>query len=532
MNAQLKTLQLSMDSPGVLSITLNRPAAFNALSMEMLSDLHTVFDDLQHPTSMLDALQADFPRVVILSGAGRAFCGGVDIKAADQGIGGSAWDYKDMRSQQLLSRLIEKMRAAPQPIVCAVQGAAAGGGFALAMACDVRVATRGARFSAAFVRLGLTGTDMGTSYFLWRQAGLGVAAEMLLTGRQLAAERAYQLGLVNELVEEPAGLAAAAGKLAQEMLACSRLGLQLTKEQLNSVADGGSLRAALVAENSHQMLLVNNAEASQAAQAWMRSLISKSGGKVYATRLADHRGMRLTPECAHAPATLTLEPYREQEQQHWPTTGRHVQGQATNDTVVVYQAYSPAIAARAAQQGHFLGIPGFSEGRIAWLKTNFCWMMYRSGWGSKEGQQSVLAIHVRRTFFQRLLAASISTRAGTVEKGACSRSEVVLQWDPDHPPDGSKHPGRKAVQLGLRGGLRDEFIGGSQIARVEDITPFVLEMGSRAAAGPSQWHTLLVPAERVLRLDSQAGSDGQGCRWAGLWFTALPLSAAAWQGAH
>ncbi|KAL4858933.1 putative enoyl-CoA hydratase [Chlorella vulgaris] len=284
MKAQPKTLQLSMDSPGVLSITLNRPAAFNALSMEMLRDLHTVFDALQHPTSMLDALPADFPRVVILSGAGRAFCGGVDIKAADQGIGGSAWDYKDMRSQQLLSRLIEKMRAAPQPIVCAVQGAAAGGGFALAMACDVRVATRGARFSAAFVRLGLTGTDMGTSYFLWRQAGLGVAAEMLLTGRQLAAERAYQarhgrLGLVNELVEEPAGLAAAAGKLAQEMLACSRLGLQLTKEQLNSVADGGSLRAALVAENSHQMLLVNNAEASQAAQAWMRSLISKSGGK-------------------------------------------------------------------------------------------------------------------------------------------------------------------------------------------------------------------------------------------------------------
>lgn len=132
-----------------------------------------------------------------------------------------------MRSQQLLSRLIEKMRAVSQPIVAAVQGAAAGGGFALAMAADVRVASRSARFSAAFVRLGLTGTDMGTSYFLWRQAGLGIASEMLLTGRQLSAERAYQLGLVNELVEEPAELEAAARKLAGEMLACSRLGLQV-----------------------------------------------------------------------------------------------------------------------------------------------------------------------------------------------------------------------------------------------------------------------------------------------------------------
>ena len=77
-------------------------------------------------------------------------------------MGGQAWDYTDMRSQQLLSRLIEKLRALPQPIIAAVQGAAAGAGFALAMASDCRVATRGSRFSAAFVRLGLTGTDMGT----------------------------------------------------------------------------------------------------------------------------------------------------------------------------------------------------------------------------------------------------------------------------------------------------------------------------------------------------------------------------------
>ncbi|KAL4428465.1 hypothetical protein ABPG75_002554 [Micractinium tetrahymenae] len=245
----------------------------------MMAELHAVFSSLEHPASMLTPLPEDHPRVVVLRAEGRAFCGGVDIKAAEAGVGGRAWDYKDMRSQQLLSRLIEKMRQVPQPIIAAVQGAAAGGGFALALASDVRVASRDARFSAAFVRLGLTGTDMGTSYFLWRAAGLGIASELLLTGRQLGAERAHQLGLVSELVESPGELEAAARKLAGEMLACSRVGLQLTKEQLNAVSDGGSLRAALTAENSHQMLLVNDPTASAAAMAWLRQLMGgKKGG--------------------------------------------------------------------------------------------------------------------------------------------------------------------------------------------------------------------------------------------------------------
>ncbi|GAB4814421.1 hypothetical protein N2152v2_001467 [Parachlorella kessleri] len=290
----------------ILWVTLNRPQAYNAVSMEMLEELHTVFDSLHHPSSMLESLEPDFPRVVILRGAGgRAFSGGVDIKAADQGIGGAAWDYHDIRSQQLLSRLIEKFRSVPQPIIAAVQGAASGAGFAFALASDVRIATQSSRFNAAFVKLGLTGTDMGTSYFLPRVAGLGIASELLLTGRPIAAERAYQVGLVNELVPDNAtALEEAARKLAQEMLQCTAKGLQLTKEQLNSlvmpsfalllpslyllqglqltkeqlnsVADGGSLRTALVAENSHQILLVNDPVAKQIAQRWMRTLIDKS----------------------------------------------------------------------------------------------------------------------------------------------------------------------------------------------------------------------------------------------------------------
>jgi enoyl-CoA hydratase/carnithine racemase len=258
----------------ILHIVLNRPQAFNAVSMEMLEELHTLLDMLQHPNSLHKAVPADNPRVVILKAAGRAFSGGVDIKAADRGIGGKAWDYKNMRSQQLLARMIEKFRAIPQPMISCIDGPAAGAGLALAIASDLRVATPAASFSAAFVRLGLTGTDMGTSFFLPRLAGLGIASELILTGRPLSAERAFQVGLINDLAQNSDELHSKARALAMDMLACSPVGLQLSKEQLNSVAEGGSLRAAIVAENSHQMLLVNDPETGKIAQAWLDKMVA------------------------------------------------------------------------------------------------------------------------------------------------------------------------------------------------------------------------------------------------------------------
>ncbi|PSC70684.1 hypothetical protein C2E20_5787 [Micractinium conductrix] len=162
-------------------------------------------------------------------------------------------------------------------------------------------------------------------------------------------------------------------------------------------------------------------------------------------------------------------------------------------------AYAPGIAVAAATQGHFLGIPGFLEGRIAWLKTSFLWMMYRSGWATKPDQEGVLAVALRRPFFERLLAASVPTAAGRDDKGACRQSEVVLQWDPDHTPDGGKHA-RRAVQLGVRGGLRDDYISGQHIVSIEDITPFVREMRQRvqhAGAAAQGWCQLVTPAERT-----------------------------------
>jgi enoyl-CoA hydratase/carnithine racemase len=282
----LTTLKVEVEETrngSVLHITLNRPGAFNAVSMEMLHEIHTLLDMLQHPNTLHEHVPADHPRVVILKAAGRAFSGGVDIKAADRGIGGNQWDYKNMRSQQLLARMIEKFRAIPQPIIACIQGPAAGAGLAMALASDLRVATSTASFSAAFVRLGLTGTDMGTSFFLPRLAGLGIASEAILTGRPISAERAFQVGLVNELAQNNEELEIKARALAMEMLSCSPIGLQLSKEQLNSVAEGGSLRAALVAENSHQMLLVNDPETGKIAQAWLNKMVAGRSSRVSST---------------------------------------------------------------------------------------------------------------------------------------------------------------------------------------------------------------------------------------------------------
>ncbi|KAJ3286374.1 hypothetical protein HK104_009067 [Borealophlyctis nickersoniae] len=239
----------------------------------MLKELHDVFDALNDPNSMFEPRNPI--RVVVITGAGKAFCAGLDIRAAFAGTGGKQWDYRDMRSQQLLSRLILKMRLVPQPIIAAVNGAAAGGGFSIALAADVRLATQGTKMNAAFIKLGLTATDMGSSYFLPRLVGHSIASELLLTGRDIAADRALATGLVSEVYPDATFLHDAARTLAREMVQASPKGLALTKEQLNSVADGMSLQAVLGSENGRQMYLTNEPESSEYAQKW----VSKLGGK-------------------------------------------------------------------------------------------------------------------------------------------------------------------------------------------------------------------------------------------------------------
>jgi enoyl-CoA hydratase len=228
-----------------LWVTLNRPESLNAMNRALVQELRQLFAGLAEDRET---------RVVVLRGAGRAFCAGLDLKehaGADGAVDGSV--QAALRAQRTISELVVMMRRAPQPIIAAVHGAACGGGFALALGSDVRLAGTSARMNAAFIRIGLSACDVGVSYFLPRMVGASVAAELLLTGNFIDAARAERLGLVSRVVPD-AELDAAAQTLADEMLRNSPLGLRLTKECLNASLDAGSLEQVIAMEDRNQIL--------------------------------------------------------------------------------------------------------------------------------------------------------------------------------------------------------------------------------------------------------------------------------------
>jgi hypothetical protein len=194
---------------------------------------------------------------------------------------------------------------------------------------------------------------------------------------------------------------------------------------------------------------------------------------------------------------LIYEPHAEQVKV-WPKDGRHILAQYDDESIVVYQAYNPTIGRYAVEHGRFGG--DFSFSRMSWVKPNFLWMMYRSGWGTKENQEITLALRVRRAFFDSLLAEAVAStwdrdQFDTREEWsrAVGRSAVRLQWDPDHHPSGAKLD-RRAIQLGLRGPTLEAF-GTTELLEVIDLTPFVAEQREvLAGRGVS---ALLTPRERV-----------------------------------
>ena len=196
-------------------LTLDRPSSLNALNATLVRELREFFWGLAEDRET---------RVVVLRGAGRAFCAGLDLKdppPTEATVAGG------LRGQRTISELALLMRRAPQPIIAAVHGAACGGGFALALAADVRVAGASARMNAAFIRLGLSACDVGVSYFLPRLVGASIAAELLLTGNFIDAARAERVGLVSRVVPD-VELDGAARALAEDMLRNAPLALRLT----------------------------------------------------------------------------------------------------------------------------------------------------------------------------------------------------------------------------------------------------------------------------------------------------------------
>ena len=184
----------------------------------------------------------------------------------------------------------------------------------------------------------------------------------------------------------------------------------------------------------------------------------------------------------------------------WPKEGRHILAQFDEETIVVYQAYNAAIGCFAAKHGRLGG--DFSYSRMSWVKPNFLWMMYRSGWGTKTNQEITLALRIRRPFFDSLLATAVSSTwdrqqfASEQEwSTAISKSSVRVQWDPDHDPFGAKL-NRRAIQLGLRGETLVAF-GQQELVEVIDLSEFVAHQ--RAVILSGSLSRLITPRERIYR---------------------------------
>jgi enoyl-CoA hydratase/carnithine racemase len=248
-----ETLQYETAEKGIGILSLNRPRRYNSVSLPMAEELEHFWKERSYD---LDT------HVIILRGMGdRGFCAGLDMK----GMMKTAPDMNADRFyafQVRLGRLNLAMRRAPQPIICAVHGAAAGLGFSFALASDLRVITPEARFSAAYINIGLGGADMACSYFLPRLIGAGRAYEFMLTGNFMSAEEAMDLGLASRLVEKDQMMDAAL-ELARTMNTKNPMGLRLTKEAINMNLDAGGLEQALNVEDRNQTLLILRAMAGK-----------------------------------------------------------------------------------------------------------------------------------------------------------------------------------------------------------------------------------------------------------------------------
>jgi enoyl-CoA hydratase len=246
-------------SPGIRLLTLNRPDRLNALSWELVDRLAEEIDRAAAEPGL---------RALLITGAGRGFCSGLDLAAGPDPVGAAGSINLFYDRQEKLGNLVKALAALPFPAIAAVNGPAAGGGMALALACDLRVADPAARFNVAFVRIGLSGCDMGVSYTLPRLVGTGPAAELMLTGRFVEAEEALALGLVNRVAPAGGAVEAALG-LAGEIARNSPFGVRMTKQVLGVNAGAGSLAAAIELENRTQAVAARSPEAAEALAAFL-----------------------------------------------------------------------------------------------------------------------------------------------------------------------------------------------------------------------------------------------------------------------
>jgi len=254
-----EVLAVEAEGSGVLVVRLNRPERLNAINHSMVEEIEATCEWL--------ASNAE-TRVVVLTGAGRGFCSGLDIQDFGTDIPDPDASAADrLRFQERMAALPSKIRALPQAVIAAVNGPCVGGGMALCLAADIRVASTSASFGNAAILLGLSGGEMGMSYHLPRIVGTGVAADWMIAGPPVSAQEADRRGLVSELVD-PEALLGRAIEVAQHIARLSPLAVQLTKRALQVNTDAADLSAALELENRNQVLAVATDESVARRAEW------------------------------------------------------------------------------------------------------------------------------------------------------------------------------------------------------------------------------------------------------------------------
>jgi enoyl-CoA hydratase len=231
--------------PHVCLVTLNRPERMNAMAFDVMIPLREALEQISVDNDV---------RVVVLTGAGTGFCAGADLVSAGRvpNIDGLTLPGIARRSMQLLEDVIQAVHAMHQPVIAAVNGAAIGGGFCLATAADMRIASENAYFRAAGINNGLTAAELGLSYLLPRAIGSSRAFEIMLSGRDVRAEEAERIGLVSRTV--PADeLLAACFELAERIIGFSQVGVELTKRMLWSGLEASSLHNHMEQEGLAQL---------------------------------------------------------------------------------------------------------------------------------------------------------------------------------------------------------------------------------------------------------------------------------------
>jgi enoyl-CoA hydratase len=256
----MSVVNTTMASDHVALVELNDPPRYNALTTGMI-------------TGLMDALRAlrndRTARAVVIAAQGKGFCAGANLsggdeppeRAKDRGPVGIIYMH-----QEHLAEMIVAIRELPLPVIAAVHGGAVGGGLAITLACDLRIASDDAFFASQFIRVGLSSCDVGTSYMLPRLVGPTMAAELMLTGRRFPAEEAFRLGMLNRVVPRDALLDTAV-ELGEQIATNSEYGVYMTKLGMWANLDAPSLRHAIELENRTQVLgcfTGNMAEASEA----------------------------------------------------------------------------------------------------------------------------------------------------------------------------------------------------------------------------------------------------------------------------